>query len=125
MAQKKQIKDYPGYEIDSNGSVWSSWKSQGNSRAITDWHKLITFLRSGYPSITMSDGKKQRSFSVHRLLAQSFLDNPENKPFVCHANGNPLDNRLENLYWGTALENNLDRRKHGTMPLGEKNGNAK
>ena len=48
---------------------------------------------------------KRRSFRVHRLIAETFIPNPENKPHVDHINRNPADNRVENLRWVTRSEN--------------------
>lgn len=57
--------------------------------------------KDGY-SIVCLDGKKHR---VHRLVAKTYIDNPDNKPQVNHINGVKDDNRVENLEWVTASEN--------------------
>ena len=54
-------------------------------------------IHHGYPAY----GK----FFIHRAVAELFVPNPDNKPFVDHINTNPLDNRAENLRWVTAKEN--------------------
>jgi hypothetical protein len=52
-------------------------------------------------------------------VATAFLPNLENKPYVCHKNDIKNDNRVENLYWGTAVENESDKMERGLRPLGE------
>lgn len=63
-------------------------------------------IPSGHLTVSLCRGKgKPKSAYVHRLVAQAFLNNPENKPVVNHKNGNPKDNRIDNLEWATYSEN--------------------
>lgn len=64
-------------------------------------------IPTGHLTVGLCRGKgKPKSMYVHRLVALAFLENPEAKRVVNHKNGNPKDNRLENLEWATHSENN-------------------
>lgn len=64
--------------------------------------KIKSFgMETGYNRISYKGGKKY----VHRLIAEAFIPNPHNLPYVNHINANPKDNRVENLEWCTASEN--------------------
>jgi hypothetical protein len=94
----KEIKGYEGlYEVSSEGRVKSLGRKPGIMRP---------GLSNGYLKVGLTkDGIRSR-FRVHRLVAEAFIPNPDNKPEVDHINGDRKDNRVENLRWMTHQENN-------------------
>jgi hypothetical protein len=80
----------------------------------------------GYIQVYLcKDGKKFTTL-IHRLIAQVFIPNPENKPQINHINGIKTDNRIENIEWCTNSENQLHAFRTGlkTFPTGELNSNT-
>ena len=69
-------------------------------------------IRNGYRWFDLNWKHKRFARSQHRLIAEAFIDNPNHYEYVHHINGNRLDNRIENLQWVTALENNLGVNRH-------------
>lgn len=61
--------------------------------------------QKGYLRLRMTIDRKKYSFKVHRLVAQAFIPNPEDKPQVNHIDGNKQNNRADNLEWITNKEN--------------------
>jgi hypothetical protein len=85
------------YAVDQFGSVF---RYKANR-----WVKLNGEVNHGYLRVKLSvDGKVARK-RVHRLVAEEFLENPLNKPYVNHKDGNKLNNHFSNLEWCTASEN--------------------
>lgn len=118
----KDVKGYEGrYFVSSIGRLKSCKKPRRNSEKI-----LKPILVNGYHFLDLGNGKNIKRFSIHRLVAMAFLDNPENKPMVNHINGIKNDNRIENLEWCTASENQLHSiRAQLRTTVGEKNSQCK
>lgn len=68
---------------------------------------------NGYQKVVLYSQGKRNEYSVHRLVALAFLDNPENKPQVNHIDGNKANNNLNNLEWCTVSENLVHAYAHG------------
>lgn len=90
MVQKKEIKNYPGYWIYSDGRVWSD-KSQ----------KFLSYFENnqGYYIVSLYQNGKDIKLRIHRLVAEAFIPNPNNLPQINHKDENKHNNNVNNLEW--------------------------
>lgn len=80
-------------------------KRRNNGNYLTKEKIAKIHTKDRYPKTGLSKNGKTKTYYIHRLVAQAFIPNPENKREVNHINENKLDNRVENLEWVTPLEN--------------------
>jgi len=101
----REVKGFEGvYSVTSYGRVWSHRRKK--------WLKPY-ILKNGYQAVTLSVNNDDIDKKVHRLVAEAFIVNPENKPQVNHKNGVKTDCRVNNLEWVTAKENLQHACDHG------------
>lgn len=81
--------------------------------------------KSGYRVVALCKNGIDKHHYVHSLVAETFLGPRPIKHHVCHNDGNPCNNKLENLRYDTASGNAADRIKHGTDAIGENNPMSK
>lgn len=107
MWKKTEGNDY--YLVNENGDVLSLSRTiirkDGSKLFIKQRILRQNTNKNGYRNVHLCYNGKVKTVLVHRLVAQAFIPNPENKPCVDHINGIRHDNRLCNLHWVTPKEN--------------------
>ena len=93
----KDIEGFQGYKISSFGRV----KSYHNNKEIIRKPNIVC----GYQHVMLNKNGKKFNFYIHRLVAEVFVININNKPQVNHIDGNKLNNNYSNLEWCTQKEN--------------------
>lgn len=104
------------YSVNKNGEIFND----ETNYKLNGWIDVY-----GYRVISMNISPKGEVYRfvkklVHRLVAQAFIPNPENKPQVNHIDGNKLNNNVSNLEWVTNKENYIHARSHGLIKTGDK-----
>ena len=115
----KELVGFEGIYVISNYGRIKRLKREWNSGRNGSQHKKLNegivrqrTLKDGYVKVTLCKDSIKKSYSVHILVAKTFLPNPENKPQVNHIDMNKENNVLSNLEWNTAKENTLHCRKN-------------
>lgn len=117
----RAVLGYEGYyEVSSLGNVRSIdrliRRSDGQLRRFRGRSRKAFRHNSkiAYRSVVLSVSSRRKTWCVHALVCASFHGPRPSGMEVRHLNGNPEDNRAENLTWGTQEENELDKVRHGT-----------
>jgi hypothetical protein len=92
----RQCKGYPLYAVGPLGQVFN---------LKTGKHLKIGLDRDGYPRVAIYNENGSKTIRVHRLVAEAFIPNPDNKPVVNHKDGIKTNNKTYNLEWTTQKEN--------------------
>jgi len=109
----KTIPDLENYEVSNFGQVRSKnftiTTVDGRTRSIKGRILKLQVYTNGYKVVSINQAKKtiySHPACVHRIVATTFIPNPENKRTVNHIDGNKLNNHVSNLEWCTSSENN-------------------
>lgn len=107
-----KLKNNERFDIDLYGNVFDTKRKK---------FVVPHIDRQGYEVVRIGNTKK----GIHRLMAETWLENPEDLPVVNHMNGNKLDNSLDNLEWCTYSHNNKEAYRLGLNKGNEKGINGK
>ena len=125
MDEWKDIKDYEGYyKINKKGEVKSLERTimRKDGKSHTYKEKILKPWLNGkdgdshrYFHVQLSKNGKRKTKKIHRLLAETFLTNPDNLEMVDHKNQNTQDNRVENIRWASRSSNNINCKVKGKI----------
>ncbi len=123
----RDVPGFPGYRVGSDGTVWSC-KVIGSKYGRTGkWRQLKSAKTnpSGHQFVSLCRSDGIHAMLVHRLVLLSFIGPCPSGMECCHGDGNPHNNALWNLRWGTSKDNSADTLAHGTRNRGSRHGMAK
>jgi hypothetical protein len=98
MIAYKTINEFSNYLIGNNGEVYNK-QTQYSKKPTSN------YSGKGYLYVDLYNGNKRKRKYIHRLVAEAFIPNPQNKPYINHIDGDTHNNLVENLEWCTPLEN--------------------
>lgn len=119
----RMVAGFPGYGVDTDGDVWTCRQSNGLYAPI--WRKLSP-SKVRYHLVKLHRGDKSfRSVSIHTVVLETFVGPCPSGMEGCHNDGDKANNRLRNLRWDFPFANSNDKRIHGTMARGSRQGLAR
>lgn len=106
--------------------IWKRFKDTdyqvsnlGNVVSVYNGKQLKPFMNDRYLVVDLFAYTVRQRIAVHRMVAIAFIENPDNKEYVNHIDGNKLNNCVDNLEWVTASENSIHAVATGLSPIGE------
>lgn len=124
----KEIEGYEGYLISNLARVKSTKRKKWNGYAFQETQEKILSCKkqpNNYIQVGLCKNGICKTFSLHRLVALHFIDNPDNLPNVGHKDHNPSNCIADNLYWTTQYDNIHYSIEAGRFTKGEKVKNSK
>jgi len=110
----KTIPNFPDYAITRDGCVWSKPRnSRHNNMRFLQGKWLSPRTKKGHLYVSLRNESGDYNLFVHRLVLQSYIGNCPVGQECRHLDGNPQNNNLSNLCWGTSRENKYDTVWHG------------
>lgn len=102
MEKWKDVKDYEGlYEVSSYGNIRSlNYRKTGKKKILK-----TQINKHGYEMVDLSKNGVRKTFQVHRLVAETFIPNPDGFNTVDHIDSNKTNNHLNNLQWMSNSDN--------------------
>ena len=116
MYKLKAIEGFENYSVSTDGEVINT---------VTNKKLRLSLKKCGYLQVGLSNKKVKAWFIVHRLVAKAFIDNPDNKEFVNHIDGDKTNNNVNNLEWVTHQENMNHAKNHNLIKRGNENPRSK
>ena len=108
MEEWRDVMGYENlYKVSNYGKVISLARNRMNGKPYKS-KILKPIIRNGYEVVSLTKNRVVKGYKVHRLVAQAFIPNRENKPCVDHIDANRTNNKVENLRWVTYLENSYN-----------------
>jgi hypothetical protein len=107
-----KVKGFENYEVSDLGNV-SSLGYYNGKNGFVKGSTLKYYSKERYARVTLFRNGNRYKMSVHRLVAENFIENPLNKECVNHIDGNTFNNCVANLEWATYIENSKHAYRNG------------